>query len=153
MSTEILSNTTENETQPTRNKALVVGLWLVAIYFVLTSGSSLLSYALLYGGLVPLTPEQEQHIALLPKFTVIFAALLMLLNLAGGILLALRRKIAFYLLAASAGLNICSLAFNIFSGAAPAPGVSIVQTIVPYFVLLGIVFFVFVLYRKRVLWR
>ena len=153
MSTENLSNITGNETQPTHNKALVVGLWLAAIYFVLTSSGSLLSYALLYGGLVPLTPEQEQHIALLPKFTVIFAALLMLLNLTGGILLAFRRKISFYLLAASAALHICSLAFNIFSGTAPAPGVSIAQTIIPYFVLLGIVLFVFVLYRKRVLWR
>jgi hypothetical protein len=153
MNTESASAINVSTTTPTHGKALIVGLWLVAIYFVLTSGSSLLSYVALYGGLVPLTPEQEQHIAMMPKFTVVFAAFLMALNLAGGILLALRRKIAFYLLAVSAGLNICSLAFNIFSGAAPAPGVSIAQTIVPYLVLLGILFFVFVLYRKRVLSR
>lgn len=153
MNTENASALNAITTTPTHGKSLIVGLWIVAIYFVLTSGSSLLSYVALYGGLVPLTPEQEQHIAMMPKFTVVFSAFLMVVNLAGGILLALRRKIAFYLLAVSAGLNICSLAFNIFSGAAPAPGVSIAQTIVPYLVLLGILLFVFVLYRKRVLWR
>ena len=77
----------------------------------------------------------------------------MLLNLIGGVLLILRRKVALYVLIASALFNIAYLSYTLILGMAPSPGVSITQVLVPYVVLVGVLLFVFTLHKKGVLCR
>ncbi|HKR58090.1 MAG TPA: hypothetical protein VJS64_00045 [Pyrinomonadaceae bacterium] len=132
--------------------ALKVGLWIVGIYFIWTSGSTLLSYVLIHTGALVLTPEQEQYRQSLSLFTVVSSYLLMGLNLTGGVLLLLRYRLAFYLLLGSAAINILFFGFNLISNGI-VPGVTVSQVVVPYIFLALILAFVFVLHRKGVLWR
>ncbi len=152
MNTELSRSRRTEAIKPKHSKALVVGLWVVAIYFFLTSGGTLFSYILLYSGALPLPPEQARYIESLTKSALIFAALPMVLNLVGAILLLLRRRSAFYVLAISAALNVSALGFNVITAGLPS-GVSMIQAFLPYVFLVAVLLFVFILYRKNVLWH
>ena len=139
--------------QKTHGKAIIAGLWLVAIYFILTSVGGLISYIFLLSGISPISPEQAKYVESLSLVVLATSLGLMLLNLIGGVLLILRRKVALHVLIASALLNLIYLSYTLISGMAPAPGVTTTQILLPYVVLAAVLLFVFTLYKKGVLCR
>jgi hypothetical protein len=154
MNTTVSSATPAQATQLARShKGLVVGLWIVGIYFIWTSLGSLVSYAVLYTGVVELTQDQANHVASLSPLFVGFSALLMGLNLVSGVLLLRRYRIAFHILVTSAAFNALALVINVWRAGGLAPGVSAAQAFIPYVVLTLILAFTFLLLRKGVLWR
>lgn len=138
--------------KPTHGKAIVIGLWIVAIYFIWTAGSALFSFALFFTGFFSMTPEQFQYFLAMPKFLIEFTILLMAFNLIGGVLLIMRRRVALYVLVLSGILNLISHVYTLASRGLP-PRILLENVVVPYVLLFGILLFVYVLYRKRVLWR
>ena len=131
-----------NELEPIHPKGFIVGLWIVAIYLVLSSGIKLFSSLFFFSAVVSAS-----------KPTIIFSMVLLILNISAGILLVFYKKLAFYILALAVTLHFSSFAYNYFTFLASAPGISLSKFIFPNVLLLAVLLFVFVLYIKRILWR
>ena len=148
MNNEMSSQTKDPEANHKHSGIVMVGLWIVALYFVLISGLGLLAYTA--GNLaVHLAPGQAQQNSYTSLATVVFTYLGMGLGLVGGVLLLRRHRIAFPLLAACIGLSFALLGFDLLLKPESVGEVSFGT-----YIFLGVsLVILMVLNRKGVLWR
>ena len=74
-------------------------VWVISIFYVLSAGYTLLSFALVYSGAVSVRPEQAAYFQNLSVVDLLGSLLGGLLNFCGAIALFRLRKIAFILFA------------------------------------------------------
>lgn len=89
---------------PTRRRP--VWVWIISGFYVLSLGFTLLSFALLFSGLMPLTPPQQAYIEELGPLDYVISIGLGLLTLAATVLLFALKKVAVPLFATSLFLNL-----------------------------------------------
>jgi hypothetical protein len=92
-----------------RRPALV---WVVFLWYVFSAGYTLLSFALIFAGRVPLSDEASRYLSSLSPLDYAVTLLALLLNVVGAVALLLRRRSAPYLLSAALLLNIASVALH-----------------------------------------
>ena len=76
-------------------------VWAVFLFYILSVGYTVLSFALVYSGAISVTPEQGAYLRNLSTFDWVITVLTGALNVAGAIAMFLLRKIAFYLFSAA----------------------------------------------------
>jgi|SRR5215831_9341896 len=92
-----------------RRPALV---WAIFVWYVLSAGYTLLSFALIFAGRVPLTAEASRYLGSLSPLDYTVTILALLLNVGGAVALLLLRGAAAYLFTAALLLNIASVALH-----------------------------------------
>jgi hypothetical protein len=81
-------------------------IWAISIFFGVSAGWTLLSFALIRSGAVPLNAAQIAYFSSLGPVDYVFSIGIGLANLLGAISLLLLRKIAFYLFASGLAGNL-----------------------------------------------
>ena len=76
-------------------------VWVVFLFYLLSTGFTALSYLLILSGVIPITPEQATYFGTLSAFDWVITLLTGLLNAAGAIAIFRLRKIAFHLFSAA----------------------------------------------------
>lgn len=85
--------------QPNRKRPKLV--WAVFLFYILSVGFTILSFALVLSGAVSVPPEQRAYLQSLSTFDWVVTVLTGALNVAGAIAIFLLRKVAFYLFSAA----------------------------------------------------
>jgi hypothetical protein len=80
---------------PQRKRPKLV--WVITIFYVISAGWTLLSFALIYYGSIPLNEAQASYFKSLTSLDILFTIATASLNFAGVIYLFLLRRTAFYL--------------------------------------------------------
>ena len=130
-----------------------VGLWLVVIYFIFTSASGLYSAIRVQTSSLALTPEQTAYLRSIPPLQYISSYSLLALYLVGGVLLALRRRLALPVLLTAGCLSAVSWAYTAIKRQLFVPGMPAIFAFLPYVLLAAILTYVYVLSRKGYLYR
>jgi hypothetical protein len=95
-----------------RRPALV---WAVFAWYVFSAGYTLLSFALIFAGLVELSAEASRYLSSLSPLDYTVTILALLLNVGGAVALLLLRRTAPYLFSAALLLNIVSVALHVLT--------------------------------------
>ena len=72
-------------------------IWAIVIFYAISAGWMLLSFFLIYSGIIPINPEQRTYLDSLSPFDLIITLLIALLNLSGAVVLFLLNRLAFKL--------------------------------------------------------
>lgn len=139
------------ETSPPIPRRHRLGLWVVGLYFVFPAANGLVVVTLLLMGAFDAVPGQAARLQDFPIWRLVPAYTVMVLNMAGGILLLMRYRVALPILVVSAGLNAATLLFLIIKGLVPEPGVSVILSFLPYPLLIAALIYVDLLRRRGVL--
>jgi len=78
----------------TRRPKLV---WVVLLWFLFSAGYTILSFVLIYSGLISVTPEQAAYLRSLSPLDYTLTLAIASLNIAGAVSLFLLRRVAFQL--------------------------------------------------------
>jgi hypothetical protein len=142
-------STTPQEPPPiaVKRPALV---WVISIFYILSAGWVVLSFALIHSGAIPLNEAQQEYFRsqtiLDYGSTVVIGAL----NLVGAILLFLLKKPAFHLFATAFGVGLAFTAYQIVAknwlGAIGGPG--LVGAVIGWGISIAII-----VYAKRLISR
>ena len=107
--------------EPRRRRPKLV--WVVFLWYLLSGGYTLLSFALIYSGIVSLRAEAAAYLTSLSPLDQAATVLLLLLNLGGAVALLLLRKVAFQLFAVALTLSLVLTIIHTFAkGLVPALG-------------------------------
>ena len=87
-------------------------VWAIFIWYVFSAGYTLLSFALIFAGRVPLSAEASRYLSSLSPLDYTVTILALLLNLGGAVALLLLRQAAPHLFSAALLLNIVSVALH-----------------------------------------
>jgi hypothetical protein len=128
-------------------------VWIISIYFIFSLLFTLLSFIIIFSGIIPLQPAQKAYFENLTIFDHTYTILIMLANLIGAITLFLLRKFAFYFFTFALLLNILSTIYNILSkGWVEAiGGVGLIGSIIGLGIIVAICFYSWLLCRKGIL--
>ena len=81
-------------------------VWLIAIFYLLSTPFTLLSLSLVLSGTLPLTPEQEAYFSSLSTLDYLFSFAIGLTGFTGAVALFFLRRVALYLFCGSFALNV-----------------------------------------------
>jgi hypothetical protein len=98
---------------PRRRRPVLV--WAVFVWYVFSAGYTLLSFALIFSGRVPLSAEASRYLSSLSPLDYSVTILALLLNVGGAVALLMLRTAAPYLISAALLLNIASVALHAFT--------------------------------------
>src|SRR5262245_60969514 len=96
---------------PSRRRRPVL-VWVVFLWYVFSTGYTLLSFALIFSGRVPLSDEASRYLSSLSPLDYAVTILALLLNVVGAVALLLLRRSAPYLFSAALLLTVASLALH-----------------------------------------
>ena len=96
---------------PSRRRRPVL-VWVVFLWFVFSAGYTLLSFALIFSGRVPLSDQASRYLSSLSPLDYAVTILALLLNVVGAVALLLLRRSAPYLFSAALLLNIASVVLH-----------------------------------------
>lgn len=128
-------------------------IWVIAIFFFLSAGWTLLSLWLVLSGRIPLEPAQEAYFKSLTPFDYGLTVVLGLTNLVGAAALLMLRRLAFYCFVGGFALNVLITASHIFSkGWTGAMGGSaLVGFAIGYGIVIAVCLYVWTLKKSGVL--
>lgn len=92
-------------TAPSRRRRRVL-VWVVFLWYVFSAGYTLLSFALIFAGLIPLTDEASRYLSSLSALDYTVTVLALVLNLSGAVALLMLQRVAPYLFTAALTLNV-----------------------------------------------
>ncbi len=72
-------------------------IWVITIFYFVSAGWTLLSFALIYSGVIPLNEAQADYFKSQTILDILFTIVIGLLNLLGAFFLFLLRRTAYYL--------------------------------------------------------
>lgn len=128
-------------------------VWAVFLFYILSAGFNLLLFALVYSGLLPVTPDPAAYYRNLSIFDWVVTVLSGLLHVGGAIAIFLLRKIAFYLFSAAFVLVILEILVHTYTSnfidALGGPGA--VGTLLVYGILLAVCIYAWRLSSRGVL--
>src|SRR5215831_11654516 len=87
-------------------------VWAVFVWYVFSAGYTLLSFALIFAGRIPLSAEASRYLSSLSPLDYTATILALLLSVGGAVALLLLRRAAPYLFSAALLLNIASVALH-----------------------------------------
>ena len=96
---------------PSRRRRPVL-VWVVFLWFVFSAGYTLLSFALIFSGRVPLSDQASRYLSSLSPLDYAVTILALLLNVVGAVALLLLRRSAPYLFSAALLLSIASVVLH-----------------------------------------
>lgn len=91
-------------TRPRRRRPVLV--WVVFLWYLVTSGYTLVSFWMIYSGFLPVSPEVAAYLSTQSALDHAGTVVLLLLNLAGAVALVMLRKVAFPLCATALTLSL-----------------------------------------------
>ena len=89
-------------------------VWVITIFYVILSGWTLLSFALIYSGSIPLNQTQAAYFKAQSMVDILFTIAFASLNFIGTIYLFLLRRAAFYLFLSGFVIGILMTVYHIF---------------------------------------
>ncbi|MDC0254445.1 hypothetical protein OAK75_06060 [Bacteriovoracales bacterium] len=105
-----IKSTTDLSSPPIKRPKMV---WAISLFYFLSAGHNLLSFILIYSGLIPLNEAQETYFKSQSILDHVFSALIFSANLAGAILLFLLKKYAYQALLYGFIITILMLIYQI----------------------------------------
>jgi hypothetical protein len=128
-------------------------VWVVFLFYLLSTGYTALSYFLIFSGVIPVTPEQATYLGNLSAFDWVITLLTGLLNAGGAIAIFRLRKIAFHLFSAAFAIVILqTLVHTITTNFVAALGGSgAVGALIGYGILLAVCVYAWKLKERGVL--
>jgi hypothetical protein len=89
-----------------------VWVWVISIFFFISAGWTLLSFYLIWSGVIPLAPAQKAYFDQLTLFDYGQSIVVGLLNMTGAVALFLLRRIALAFFLSGLGLGIISVVWH-----------------------------------------
>lgn len=90
-------------------------IWIISIFYLLSTGWTLLSFYLIFSGAIQITAAQEAYFRSLSSVDHIVTLVIGLTNFAGAISLFLLRRIAFYLFTTALAVSILLSIWHTFA--------------------------------------
>ena len=90
-------------------------VWVICIFFFVSAGWTVLSYAMILGGVVPLNDAQRQYFTSLSLFDYASTLVVAVLNLSGAVLLFMLRRQAYYLFVSAFALGLLLVIYQILA--------------------------------------
>lgn len=130
-----------------------LGVWIIAVFYLLSAGWTLLSYILIFGGIIAINEAQRIYFASLGLFDWITTILIMILSLSAAISLFLLRKISVFLFSIVLFLNtILTLLQILQTNWAEAVGIpGLIGVIIGWMILIIIFLYAKNLAKKQIL--
>lgn len=101
-------------------------VWIISIFYILSAGWTILSFALIYSGSIPINEVQKAYFESQNIFDIILTLAMGSLNILGAILLFLLRRQAFHCFLTAFSLGILMTVYHImfknWLGAIGGPG-------------------------------
>ena len=94
------------------SKRRPIGVWVVSAFYVLSAGWTLLSFALIFGGVIKMTAAQEAYFASLTGVDWFFSLAIGVIGFTAAVFLFLLRRIAAVLFSVALALNLAFTAFQ-----------------------------------------
>jgi hypothetical protein len=117
---------TQNTTPPPLPRKRPALVWVISIFYIVSAGFTLLSFALIFSESIPLNEAQRAYFQSQTPFDYGSSFLIGLGNLTGAVLLFLLRRHAFHCFAGAFALGILLLGYQILAknwlGAIGGPG-------------------------------
>jgi len=113
-------------------------VWVLSIFYIVTSVWGLLARVLIYIGMSPVPEQQQAILRNQSTGSILFGVVLTLINLAAAILLWLLRKRAFDLFVAAFALSVISVIWQ-FIGGGPLASILAQGALVAVITIFGIV--------------
>jgi hypothetical protein len=88
-----------------------VGVWVISVFYLLSAGWTLLSFALIFSGAIKVNVAQEAYFASLTSVDWFFSLSIGVIGLAGAISLFLLRRLAVVLFSVALVLNLAQTAY------------------------------------------
>lgn len=92
-----------------------IGVWIIFGFYLLSAGFSLLSTALVFSGVIPVTPSQSAHLSSLSAIDWICSIGIGVVSLSAALSLFLLRRISVGLFTAALALNLTYTAIQILT--------------------------------------
>ena len=135
------------------NKKRPVRVWVITIFYLLTAGYTLLSYFLIFSGIIAVNEAQQTYFASLGVFDWITTLLIGVLGLSAAISLFMLRKIAVKLFGIALSLNIALTLIQTFrtNWAEALEGPGLIGVIIGLIILVVILFYAKKLDKQQIL--
>ena len=147
-----MSDEQTNEIKPAARKRPKL-LWIIAIFYILSAGWTVLSFALINSGTIPINEAQKVYFDSQNIFDITLTLAMASLNILGAIFLFLLRRHAFYcfLTAFSLGLliTVYHIMFKNWLGAIGGPG--LIGAAIGWIISISIILYSKKLIKKEIL--
>ena len=90
-----------------------IGVWIVSAFYVLSAGNTLLSFALLFGGVIKITAAEEAYFTSLTGVDWFFSLAIGVISMSAAVCLFLLRRVAVALFSVALVLNLALSAFHV----------------------------------------
>lgn len=100
-----------NEAENPKRRPL--GVWVVSMFYILSAGWTLLSFALIFSGSIKVTPAQETYFASLTAVDWFFSLTIGVVGISAAVCLFLLRRVAVTLFSVALALNLTFSAVHI----------------------------------------
>jgi len=130
-----------------------IGVWIVAAFYALSAGWTLLSFALVFGGAIKVNAAQQEYFASLTGVDWFFALAIGAVGLSAAICLFLLRRVAVALFSVSLALNLTLTAVHIMrtNSTEALSGGSLVGLMLGWLILIAVIVYARGLAKRGVL--
>lgn len=127
-------------------------VWIITIFYIFSAGYTLLSFVLIYGGLIPLNETQQAYFNSLNIFDISLIIITGVLNLIGAIMLFLLRKFAYYAFLSAFILSMLMIVYQaIFKDWISAIGSRLIGAVIGWCISIAIILYAKSLMSKEIL--
>lgn len=122
------------------------GVWVVSAFYVLSTGWTLLSFALIFDGTIKISPAQEAYFASLTGLDWFFSLAIGAIGFSAAVCLFLLRRVAVALFSAALVLNLAFTALHVMrtSWSEAIGGAGLVGALIGWLILVAVI-----LYARR----
>jgi hypothetical protein len=146
-------NNVNSISQPSIKRKRPKLVWVITIFYVISAGWTLLSFALIYSGGIPLNEAQASYFKSQTILDILFTIAIGSLNFIGVIYLFLLRRTAFYLFLSAFVFGMLMTVYHIFFknglGAIGSPG--LIGAIIGWAISIAIIIYVRKLINRDIL--
>ncbi len=127
-------------------------VWVITIFNIFLAGCTLISFALIYGGLILLSEAQQAYFNSLNIFDISFSIITGVLNLIGTIMLFLLRKFAYYAFLSAFIISMLMIIYQtIFKNWIAAIGGGLIGAVIGWCISIAIILYAKSLMSKEIL--
>lgn len=128
-------------------------VWVISLFFFISAGYTILSYALIYSGSVPLTAGQKAYFSSLSYFDHAAAVTIAFLNITAAVLLFRLKRLAPFFFLSAFFLGLLSFSYQIAAKnwLASINGAGLLGVVIGQLLLVAIIFYAFRLRKRGVL--
>ena len=146
-------NQTESSTPTVKKQGRPKLVWVVSIFYVLSAGYTLLSFILIYGGIIQINETQQEYFRSQNMIDISLTMVTGLLNFSGAVMLFLLKRYAFHAFVSafviSMFMTILHILFKNWIDAIGGPG--LVGAIIGWLISISIIIYTKSLLNKGIL--